>query len=139
MKEFKRSLLGYNPVKVEEYLQVLNNEFKNKLLELRTELAEETHQLQLLRLQVKTLREEINNYQSIRNEIIQFLYDTHIGSAKKVQMAMVDAEQREKKDIDNLLVRKRELGNLKMDIENMSEEITSIATQYKSNIEIVEG
>lgn len=138
-KKFKRSLIGYSPASLEVFLKSTNEDFKSKLEDLRKQLADEVHHLELLKLQVQNVKDERSSYESLKNKIIQMLFDAHFVAAEKIYIALRDAEQVEKKAVDKVLIKKRELDKLKTDMENMRGEIRLIATQYESILEKAEG
>ena len=138
-KKFKRALIGYSPADLEDYLNKINTDFDNKMEELRKQQADEIHHLELLKVQVQNVRDEIDSYSTIKNMILKLLFAAHYESTEKVYKALKYVEQAEKKAADKVLLKKAELAKLKKDIDIIMGEIISVTGQYKSILDKVEG
>ena len=137
--KFKRSFLGYDPVAVEVLLNSMDAEYKTKLRTLKNRLADEAHHLELLRVEIKKIKSEIESCHLLENEISQILLSAHLEATQKLYEALKGAEKTEKKASDKVLARKAELAELKSEMERVKEEIQSIAARRKSPLEEDEG
>ncbi|HOV79225.1 MAG TPA: hypothetical protein PK728_03900 [Bacillota bacterium] len=129
--KFKRSFIGYDPVAVEVLLKDMDAEYKAKLRELKNQLADEAHRLELLRVEIKKVKGEIESCRALENEISQILLGAHFEATKKIYDALKDAERKEKSASAKILARKNVLAELKSEMTKIKEEIQSIASRRK--------
>lgn len=137
--KFKRSLFGYSPKDLADLLKSMDEDFNNSLKELRKQLADEVHHLELAKLEFQNVKNEMDSYKSYENEISKVLLEAHLEATEKFFEALKDSERTEKNAADKVLARKAELAKLKGDMEQMKEEIHSIAGQYKLILDKAEG
>jgi oligoendopeptidase F len=137
--KFKRSLLGCSPKDLEDLLKSMDEDFKNTLRELRKQLADEVHHLELAKLEFQNIKNEIDAYKSIENDISRVLLEAHLEAAEKIFKTIQDVERVEKEVADRVLARKAELAKLKGKMKQMKEDIHSIAVQYRSILDKAEG
>lgn len=137
--KFKRSFLGYDPVAVEVLLNNMDAEYRANLRELKNQLADEVHHLELLKVEIKKIKSEIEYCGSLENEISQILLSAHLEATQRIYNALKDAEKTEKRASDKVLARKAELAKLKAEMKKIEEEIKSITVRRKSPLEEDEG
>ncbi|OPY87418.1 MAG: DivIVA protein [Smithella sp. PtaU1.Bin162] len=137
--KFKRSFWGYNPADVDKQLKTMDKLYKDSLKELRKQLADEVHQLQLLKVNIEKVKNNVESYKKIENEISGVLLKTHLDAVEKVFAAMLDSKQAEKKAAGEVLIRKNELTKIKTNIKKVKEEINSVTSRYRLALESAEG
>ncbi|OPY55723.1 MAG: DivIVA protein [Pelotomaculum sp. PtaU1.Bin035] len=137
--KFKRSFWGYNPADVDKQLKSMDKRYKDSLMELRKQLADEVHQLQLLKVNIEKVKNNIESYKKIENEISRILLKKHLDAVEKVFMAMLDSRRAEKTATDKVLFKKDELTKLKTNIKKVKEEINSVTSRYRLLLESAEG
>lgn len=137
--EFKRSLVGYNPEVVQELLKRMDTDYKDKLKELKKQLADRAKEFESLKSEIEKLKSEIDSYKSFENKISQVFLHAHLKATEKVFAALSDAKQSEKKAVDQVQARKAELVRLKTSMEKIKGEIHAVAGQYRMELERVEG
>jgi len=132
---FRRSWVGYDRVRVDALLEKENADFRQKLKELRTVMAGEVHQLELLRVEIKKLKDDVETYQSLENEISSLIMGFYMKASEKVYQAVKEAEQKERKAAEKVLNRKSEMVTLKTVIESIKEEVGQVTNRYRFEIE----
>lgn len=138
-KDYKRSFWGYSPAAVNDLTAKMDLEYKNALMKLKQQLADEVHQIDLLRAEILRLNREVDRYRSLENEISGLLLKAHLGATEKAYAALKDADKLEKEAVGRLVQKRAELSNLRELIEKVRREISSKVTEYMSVIEKAEG
>lgn len=137
--KFKRSFWGYNPADIDKQLKSMDKYYKDSLMGLRKQLADEVHQLQLLKVNIEKVKNNIEVYQKIEFEISEVLLKTHLNAVERVFTAMLESRQAENKAADKVLFKKGELNKLKTNIQKIKEEINSVTDRYRLVLESAGG
>jgi len=128
---FRRSFVGYRPASVKKLLHNLETDYKNKLIDLRKQMAEEVREHEQIRAEIKKVRDEMESYKKLEEKISRQLLDAHMKAVKKVFSAMRSVEGSEQEMAGKIQARKSELAQLRTTMEKIRQEILSIAEQYK--------
>lgn len=136
---FRRSLVGYDRACVNTLLEKENADLGHTLKELRKQLAGEVHHLELLRVEIEKLKNEVETYQSLENEISRLILGFYMEATEKVYHAMKEAEQIERNSAEKVLIKKSELVSMKSAIDSIKEEVSLVTNRYKSEIEKIGG
>ncbi len=136
---YKRSLWGYDPAGVNNLVNKMDRDYKDTIIQLKKQLADEVHHLELLKAEVRKIKRDVDSYRSLENEISRLLLKAHLEAAEKVYAALQKAEQVEKGAAEKVMLKRNELVNLKATMEKVKNEINSMVAQYLSVIEKAEG
>lgn len=136
---FKRTFLGYSPVKVKNLINSMDSDYEGKLKVLRKQFAASVSDIEQLKVEIQKVRDQINSYRSLENEISRLFLKTHLEATEKVYAAALDAGRADKKAAEMVQSRKAELIGLKATIEKVKEEILYIANQHRTELKKAEG
>ena len=137
--EFKISFFGYDPASVKDLLKRMHTEHSQKIETLRKQLADETHYLELLKVEVQQVRSELDAYKSLEEGISQALARAQLEAAQRVYNSTRDAEQMERVAAEKVIRQKNELTKLKTTMKTIREEISSMTKQYRLLLEKTGG
>lgn len=135
--KFKHSVPGYCPASVKKLINRIEVDHQNKINKLKTQLADEVRQLELLKADVQQIKKEIATYQSLENEVMQVLIKAHLAATEKVYAALQDTSKSEKNAADKVQTKKNELDGLITTMEKIRKEVKAVASQYQSALEKV--
>lgn len=127
---FKRSIIGYDPVSVENELSLIDQEFALKREKLRRELEIQIQQKKSLQNEVEKLRQELAPKLSLQDDISDRLLTAHLKGAEKVITAILLMKQKELALTNKISERKEELLRLHNVTGKMSHEFLATATRY---------
>lgn len=130
VQTFRRSLIGYDPKSIEDVLMRLKSEFNKRRKELKEQIAEEIHGLELIKLEIDHVK-GINSSFPLRKEISEQLLSAHLGTIESIIKTMKDSEIAEKKAEELFRQKQDELDSLKNDLQKMRQEFLGIAERYK--------
>lgn len=131
MAKFKRSLIGFDAASVAKVIHDREARFGIERQALSRELAGETHQLELLRVEVAEAREDFKKKLELKKEISQQLLEAYIQSTEQRLVAISAAEQGQRQLIDKIAERSRELDVLKREMQDMHKDFYAVAERYK--------
>lgn len=131
---FKSSLFGYDPESVHEMIARLEDNLTKRLKQLREELADEMHQLQLVKTDVDRLKKDVDSYKSLEKELYSLLTGVHLDATKKVYSALQESEKNENNAANRALLIRAELENTYLISDRIKKEIVRAVNRYKLEI-----
>ncbi|NTW05079.1 MAG: hypothetical protein HGA27_03030 [Peptococcaceae bacterium] len=138
-KTWKRSVWGYSPKDFDRHVAKTVQEYKEVVIKLKEQLADEVHQIELIKMEINRLESEIAEYKAIEVEITGLLLQSHLDASTRIFAAIQESEKTERYAEDMVAERRAELLNLRVAIDNIREEISSVATHYLTVKGIAEG
>lgn len=135
----KRSFWGYSPASVDDILKKMDQEYKNNLLQLRKQLADEARQLELLKAEMEKLKNETVSYKSLESEISRLLLKAQLEAAERSYSVFRSVEQAEKDAAERVMLKRSELVRLRSTMDRVKKEISLMIAQYMSVTEKAEG
>jgi|GEM_PF-4579229 len=136
---YKRSFWGYDPAGVDGLQEQMDREYKSILVQLRKQLSDEVRQLELIRVEIEKLKQEVDVYRKKENEISRLLLKAHMEASEKALAALGESDQKEKAAAERVMLRRAELVNLKATMEKARSEIASMVSQYMPVNDKAEG
>jgi len=131
MPNFRRSLIGYNAESVDKTIQDREAHFNFERETLNRELATETHQLELLRVEVTNSEEDLEKKLKLKEYISKQLFNAYILGVGQRLESIRAAEKQQGDVIDKITERTRERDVLKQEIQAMHNDFYAIADRYK--------
>lgn len=131
MPDFKRSLIGYDAESVDKLMQEREARFRVEVQDLNRELAAETHQLELLRVEIERLKGESRQRLQLQDEISLELLKVYMSSVAQTAQDVQAAEREQRRVLDKMGERQSELEALKNEIKSMHNDFQAIANRYK--------
>ena len=135
-QKFKKSLIGYNPLEVENRINELCKNYESKVNELEENLSALTGENSALKLRISKIKEEIQAHRSLKEKIGTTLTEVYMRKTKEVWKALEEVKQTEKTKASELLIIETEKIKIKMAIESFSKELHKIFDRYKSNLNL---
>lgn len=136
---YKRSFWGYDPDSVDSVVKKLDQNYKNRLIQLKKKLADEVHQLELLKTEMDRLRNETATYKTIENEIYRELLNAHLAAAEKAYLAMQSSDRADKEAAERVMHKRSKLARIKSTMDELQKEINSVVVQYMTVLDKAEG
>lgn len=121
--KWKKSLWGYAPQLVEEYIKSLNAEFEKQYEELNDELLRLEEESKDLRNRIKKLEDEIHPIKSIESEIGKRLLKAHLDASYEVYNTIRRYKFMQKEKVQAISDYKPKLDELEEDIKRIMDEI----------------
>jgi cell division septum initiation protein DivIVA len=134
--DFKRSFIGYDTKEVAETIKALELEYEKNLNALENKLASLENENNSLKIKISGIKEDLIYIKKIENEIIEFLFNSHIRSTESVYNAKLEAERSGIGKEQMIKEQQDKIESLKKSYVELIEDLKSKVSDYLNKLEL---
>lgn len=124
--QFKRSLVGYNAVQVENAINAKNEEFAITKDQLLQELAALNANIDELKLKINELEKNDTNEKAVLDQMAKELISAHLAATEKVYQSILQSEKMGQQTRELVVQREKDQEDLYETIRHLTDDIKSV-------------
>ncbi len=134
-RRFSRSLWGYAPAEVDQYLQDMASRQARELRDRENQLERLQSELETLRERLKEAQRELEQYREQERAVMQILVQAQMRAERIEQEARERAEQQKEAILAEIAQKRAELARVRNRIDQFRREFAAILDRYQASME----
>lgn len=134
-RKFPRSLWGYKPSAVQEYVALMNAEAERKVNQIQSEAERVKKANSDLMARVKAVEDEIAKYQEEERAVAKAIVAAQVEASAMEEQARKAADEHKRRVLAEIAVKRVELNNLRKELERFRSALGEMLETVEATLE----